>query len=61
MQVFYALKNNNVSLLDDCIGTGDDVQDRKEKSLHELKKLNAAIINHEDYLNSLHNDSDVHR
>ena len=57
-----ALKNNyNVSLLDDCIGTGDDVQDRKEKSLHELKKLNAAIINHEDYLNSLHNDSDVHR
>jgi nicotinamidase-related amidase len=57
-----ALKNNyNVSLLDDCIGTGDDVQDRKEKSLHELKKLGAAIIKREDYLNSLYNDSGVYQ
>ncbi|WP_276503942.1 cysteine hydrolase family protein [Terrimonas pollutisoli] len=57
-----ALRNGyTVSLLEDCIGTGDDVQERKNKSLSELKKLGAAVVSHEDYLNYLYTNPSLHR
>jgi nicotinamidase-related amidase len=34
-----------VCLLEDCIGTGDDVQDRKQLMLDDLKNKNVEIIN----------------
>ena len=34
-----------ITLLQDCIGTGDDVQDRKEQMLVELKAKGAQLIN----------------
>jgi nicotinamidase/pyrazinamidase len=40
------LKNGyQISLLKECIGTGDDVQNRKEQMLIELAKKGAEILN----------------
>jgi nicotinamidase/pyrazinamidase len=42
-----------VYLLEDCIGTGDDVQQRKLQMLQELEQKGAQVINSESY-NKLH-------
>lgn len=57
-----ALKEGyTISLLDDCIGTGDDVQERKDKTLNELKKLGAVVINYQDYLSRLDSTLNLYR
>jgi nicotinamidase-related amidase len=38
-----------VHLLDDCIGTGDDVQPRKQQMLQELQQKGAEVINSDTY------------
>ncbi|PSL23022.1 cysteine hydrolase family protein [Chitinophaga ginsengisoli] len=40
----------DVYLIEDCIGTGDDVQFRKQEMIHELESKGATIINSNVYL-----------
>lgn len=57
-----ALKEGyTISLLDDCIGTGDDVQERKDKTLNELKKRGAMVINYQDYLSKQDSTLNLYR
>lgn len=43
----------NVSLLTDCIGTGDDVQHRKQQMLEELSSKGAKLIDHQELIDRL--------
>ena len=46
-----------VMLVDDCIGTGDDVQNRKRQTIQELAVIGALVVNSKD-LNSVDQVSD---
>ncbi len=45
----------DVSLLKDCIGTGDDVQDRREKVFSDLSDKGVKVIDLNLYLQQLRN------
>lgn len=40
----------DVSLIEDCIGTGDDVQIRKEKLFEEMKSLGVGFVSESEFL-----------